>query len=113
MVDTTQILACDVLNQAAKGHKPIIDSEIMASCKSCKQAVSLGNCEIEQARETTYRCSTCNDILLIIGEPNPDGKPWPGRGYRISDFVVRNAVDLRYRGVLIPESPNALNEARD
>lgn len=111
--DKTTILDCDVLNQATKGYAPLTDNEIQASCKTCSGPLSLGSCNIEQALETTYRCSKCDDVLVIIGQPNPDGKPWPGRGYRLNDFTVRNAVDLRVRGVFLPESPNALAESRD
>src|SRR3546814_8650496 len=83
------------------------DADIVASCDKCG-STPLSTCLISQAAETTYTCAKCGNTLVIIGAPNPDGQPWPGRGYRITDFVVRNAVDLHYNRVLIPRSPNAL-----
>ncbi len=112
MADTTVIRACDVLNQALPpGSPPLSDNEISEDCQTCGE-VSLSSCSVRQAVETTYSCGKCGNPLLIIGATNPDGKPWPGRGYRLKDFAVRNAVDLRFRGMIIPRSPAALDISR-
>ena len=90
------------------GEGRAVDDEVFASCENCPDPVSLGSCSISFGHETVYACPGCGGTLLVIGAPDPDGMPWPGRGFRIRDFVLRNAVDLTYRGVLIPKSPNAL-----
>lgn len=112
MAGATKILACDVINQAVGGNQPVTDKDILASCPKCGK-VALSDCIVSQDAETTYVHMRCGNVLLVISAPNPDGKPWPGRGYRIGDFVLRNPVDLTFRGGVINASPNALAEARD
>jgi hypothetical protein len=109
LTDKTTILACDVLNQAlSAGMPPITDADIMAECPGCHAPISLDQSHIIQTNETAYLCRLCGNTIVIIGPPNPDGKPWPGRGYRINDFLVRNATDLFFNGVKMTKSPNAL-----
>lgn len=113
MSELTMIRASDVLNQALPtGMPPVTDDDILGNCIKCKREVPLGTCSVRQGTETTYICSSCGSTLLVIGAPNPDGEPWPGRGYRLNDFVLRNAVDLRLGRVLIPRSPAALDTKR-
>jgi predicted RNA-binding Zn-ribbon protein involved in translation (DUF1610 family) len=111
MSDATIIRACDILSQALQGgSSPLSDDDILADCQTCKQAIELSLCRLSQLMETTYSCPKCGSTLIIISAPNRDGKPWPGRGYRLKDFVLRNAVDLLIRGAIkIPRSPRALD----
>lgn len=112
MADSTTIRACDVLNQALPDNSPPLnDNEIEAQCSTCG-SVRLGDSVVSGGAEPQYTCTKCGSVLVVIGQPNPDGQPWPGRGYRLKGFVVRNAVDLTFRGVLIPSSPNALAPER-
>ncbi len=113
MAQQAVIRASDVFNQAMpEGKDPITDGDVTATCPTCPEPVLLSNCRVVQAAETTYSCSVCGSTLLVIGPPNPDDEPWPGRGYRLGDFVLRNAVDLNFAGVLLPKSPNALAAKR-
>src|ERR1039458_2737800 len=67
MSDLTAIRACDVLNQATpKPFAPIVDSEIMASCKSCYTVIPLDKCAISQSIETVYRCGNCSAALELV-----------------------------------------------
>lgn len=111
MSEMTTILASDVINQANNGQPPVSDNEIIAACPSCGQ-VPLSACQVAQSAETTYTHMKCGNVLLVIGPPNPDGRPWPGRGYRLGDFVLRNPVDMFFNGVKVPASPHALANAR-
>lgn len=111
MADATFIHAADVLNQSTVGHAPLTDDEVIAACGACGD-VPLSSCSVSQTRDTTYTCK-CGNTLLILSQPDPSGIPWPGRGYRLKDFVVRNAVDLIFRGVRLPRSPAALAERRE
>lgn len=109
MAARTTITAADVINQANNGP-PFSDADIVAECPSCGD-VQLSKCTVTQGEETTYM-HRCGNTMLIIGAPNPDGKPWPGRGYRLNDFVLRNAVVLRIGRVRVDASPAALASAR-
>jgi hypothetical protein len=112
MAEAAIIKVCDVLNQALPaGTKPITDADITCDCLACGNSIRLSECSIEQNRETTYKCE-CGNVLIKIGPPDPNEKPWPGRGYRLRDFVLRNAADLRYGPVVLPRSPNALAKER-
>ena len=113
MSDLTAIRACDVLNQATpKPFAPIVDSEIMASCKSCYTVIPLDKCPISQSIETVYRCGNCSAALVEIGKLPPLGTSPPRGGRRLGDFFIRNHAELRYRGVLVPNIPDALNQKR-
>lgn len=113
MPEQTTIRAADVLNQTMpKGVSALTDSEVLAACEKCQGLVALDSCSVQSGRETAYNCRQCGQTLLIIGAKNPDGRPWPGRGYRIGDFVLRNAVDLLYRGIRLNRSPAALAKER-
>jgi hypothetical protein len=112
MAEFAIIRVSDVLNQALPpGTPPITDADIACECPTCGNKIQLSECSIEPGRETTYRCK-CGVTFVIIGAPNPDGKSWPGRGYRLKDFVIRNAVALYYGLVVLPRSPNALARER-
>jgi hypothetical protein len=108
MAELAIIKACDVLNQALPaGINPITDADITCECLSCKNSILLSDCTIEQNRETIYKCE-CGATLIRIAPPSP--VPSPGAGYRLGDFVLRNAGDVRCGPVLIPRSPNALRK---
>lgn len=112
MASLTTIRISDVFNQVLKPGQPMMsDADIMANCETCKEPKNLGSCFIKQTAETTYSCPKCGSTLVIIGAPNK--KPWPGRGYRVGDFSIRNAVDLTYKNGLFPRCPNALATSRD
>lgn len=66
-----------------------------------------------QPPETIYGCvNGCGPILIIS---IPGGTPWPGRGYRLGAWTIRNPSDLFVRPpgtqteVLFPASPAALD----
>lgn len=91
-----------------RGQPPIHDAEISTDCEQCGKATNLGAC-----RNTTtdqglvYRCHSCPEVLLIVAAFGDQTQPWPGRGYRIGNWVLRNVGELRFRNILIPASPNA------
>lgn len=115
MTESATILASDVINQALPNQMtPFSDDDILGDCPECRTQVPLSHCAVTPGVETTYACPECGSCLLVIGAPHPDGRPWPGRGYRIHDFVLRNAVDLTLRGLPLcfPRSPAALETTR-
>jgi len=110
MTTPTTITASDVINQAMPtGRQPFSDKDINTACRACSTAVTLADCGITQGMETLYKCPNCQSTLLVIGAPNRDGTSWPGRGYRLHDFVLRNESDLFIgKHIRIPRSPDAL-----
>jgi hypothetical protein len=94
---------------------PPTDAEIVTACPTCKATETLDDCtRREQNDETIYECKRGCQVLVVVSKPGL--VPWPGRGYRIGDWVIRNVADLfiSVKGststVLIPASPAALAE---
>ena len=76
---------------------PFDDEWMFTACPRCGSAQSLGSCTIRsEGDDTCYPCKNgCQDLVIVspaVGDD--DARPWPGRGYRIGDHVVRNAVEV-------------------
>ena len=98
--------------QLPNGHK-VCDSMIETSCPTCATTQLLSDAPIRlKGEETTYECRNGCQIILVVGRPR--SQAWQGRGYRLKDYVIRNARDLFLKinpqgpAVLIPASPAAL-----
>lgn len=72
------------------------DAQITTSCPTCGEKQSLSEAAIiDEGDELIYACKIGCGPMLVIGPPNDE--PWPGRGYRMGDWVLRNATDLTFR----------------
>jgi hypothetical protein len=94
---------------------PPTDDEIVTKCPNCKTTQTLEDCSRrERNDETFYECTNECQVLVVVSKPGL--VPWPGRGYRVGEWVIRNVADLvlSVKGsagkVLIPASPAALDE---
>src|SRR5437763_477761 len=93
------------------------DSAITTTCPSCRETQTLQEADYEETgAESVYLCKNGCQAILVIGLPGE--RPWPGRGYRMGNFVLRNVADLLFRmidqtgapvggTVRIPASPAA------
>jgi hypothetical protein len=92
------------------------DGEIRTRCPSCGDVQVLGDCQLRRdGSETVYVCHNGCQAIVVIGPPGDS--PWPGRGYRLGDHVIRNISDLvlpikQGADVLIPASSSALKKQR-
>lgn len=93
------------------------DNQLTTSCRTCGTDQNLTECELRRdGLDTVYVCRNGCQILVVVSAPGDS--PWPGRGYRLGDHVIRNASDLflaipgSVTRVLIPASPAALMKAR-
>jgi hypothetical protein len=105
------------LNVPQGGRLPS-DSGIVTTCPTCDQTQTLAEAEFTEGDvESVYTCKNGCQPILVVGPPG--AQPWPGRGYRMGNFVLRNPADLRLRildqhgnavrgEILIPVSPAAL-----
>jgi len=89
------------------------DAEMYTSCPTCGQEQTLQEAELSRkGEETIYTCKNGCQPIVIVGKPGT--KPWEGRGYRLGDYVIRNAQDIflpiigKGTGIKIPASPAAL-----
>ena len=85
--------------------KPIVDSMFRTSCPTCGTVQTLGESPIKlHGSETVYECKNGCQNIAVIGKPRPEA--WMGRGFRIGDFVLRNANNVEI--VTGPIGPYAL-----
>jgi hypothetical protein len=88
------------------------DKDIETSCPSCRQTQRLAEAQIQRRNDDTlYLCKNGCQPIVVVGTPG--ASPWPGRGYRMGDHVLRNASDLYMvldngNRVLFPASSAAL-----
>jgi hypothetical protein len=99
------------------GQQLPTDRHISTRCPTCVEEQTRSEGEFYENDETVYTCTNgCQPILVIgaFGELE-----WPGRGYRLGEFVLRNPADLHVTlrdqagrplapAVLLPASPAAL-----
>lgn len=100
-----------------RGGQPPGDAVIVTTCGSCGAEQALAEAEFsEGADESVYTCKNGCQPIAIVG---PCAKPWPGRGYRLGKFMLRNPADVVLwprdtkgnvlsPAILIPASPAAL-----
>jgi hypothetical protein len=88
------------------------DSMFTTACPTCGERQNLADCDVVvEDTDTVYYCKNGCQRVAVVSRPK--GTPWPGRGYRIMDFVIRNPEDLvltlpKGRQILIPKSVAAL-----
>ena len=112
------VLAEDVL-RINETMLDITDASIQTSCPTCHATMALSEAAVseELVVGTVYRCSADQERILIVGRLlDPDTRPrdW---GYRVGNFVLRNATDLRIQtdimgtaAMLIPASADAMRD---
>jgi hypothetical protein len=93
------------------------DAQITTRCPTCNQEQTLAEASVASNDETTYACKIGCQAIAIIGPPGT--RPWPGRGYRMGDWTLRNPEELSFRlidqqgrpvgdRIVFPASPAAL-----
>ena len=95
------------------GGRAIRDSDMITKCPTCKaeQALSEATLSLDEDNTIYTRKNGCQPVAVIS---RPGIVAWPGRGYRIGEFVIRNAEDIRIKTedmvatLLIPASKAAL-----
>ena len=104
------------LTVPAGGRLPI-DKEIRTACPTCGAAQTLGDSQVSRdGAETVYVCVNGCQPIVVVGSPGESA--WPGRGYRLGLYVIRNAHDLFLpiigtgNELLIPASKAALMKRR-
>lgn len=97
----------DVLNTLT-GHE-FDDADCRTECPSCKTEQRLSEAPISvEDGDTLYKCVNGCQTIVVVGRPGIVA--WPGRGFRIGDYVIRNVnkVFIEGLGLVIDESSAAL-----
>ena len=104
--------ACDVLSQTLSDRaESLSDGENFFACDTCGD-LPLNSLFVTLKREVVYTCPRTFEPLVIIAVANPDDTFWAKGVYRIGEFVIWHAGDLRFRGTVIPRSTLGLREIR-
>lgn len=100
-----------------KGDQRICDADIKTDCPACNTNQTLSEAIISLDNDNTiYTCKHGCQPLVIISRPGMVA--WPGRGYRLKDYVIRNVRDVfvktegMSKSLLIPASNAALMKTR-
>ncbi len=89
----------------------IEEERFETSCPTCGTAQNLSQATLSLDHDDTlYTCRNGCQTIVVVSRRGLVG--WPGRGYRIGDYVIRNASDLRFAHVLVPASRAALMKSR-
>jgi cytochrome c5 len=73
--------------------KAFVDGDMRTTCPACHTEQRLNEAKISQEdAETFYTCKNGCQTLVVVSRPGETA--WPGRGYRLDDYVVRNVRDI-------------------
>ena len=104
-------------NIKPKNGAEISDADMTTDCPTCGDSQLLSQAKITLDNDDTiYDCKNGCQPIVVVSRPGLVA--WPGRGYRLGDYVVRNAgniqisIDKAKPKVLIPASPAALMKTR-
>lgn len=109
----------DIVTKSLRAPSPATplptDAEMHTFCPTCHHDQRLADADVRRdGEETVYICKNGCQVIVVVGSPG--SSPWPGRGFRVGDYVIRNASDLLLpigiKAVKIPASPAALMKAR-
>jgi TIR domain len=111
-----KVLVQDVFNRAPikiPSGGDFADSMFTTACPTCGERQNLNDCNVVvEDSNTVYYCKNgCQRVAVVS---SPSGTSWPGRGYRLGDFVIRNAENIFCKlpngvvPILIPKSSAAL-----
>jgi hypothetical protein len=79
-----------------EGRRPIKDGDMTTTCPACGTVQRLSDATLSLDRdETVYTCRHGCQPIVVIGRPGTVA--WPGRGYRLGDYVIRNVRDIRIK----------------
>lgn len=76
-----------------KGGEIIRDKHITTECPTCESKQLLSEAPVSLDKDDTlYSCKNGCQTIVVVSRPGLVA--WPGRGYRIQNYVLRNAKDL-------------------
>ena len=100
-----------------KGGQPYRDKDLVTACPACNEGQNLSESTISLDDDNTiYTCKNGCQPLVVISRPGMVA--WPGRGYRLKDYVIRNIRDITIKtedmrmSLVIPASQAALMKTR-
>lgn len=118
-IDFERVRVQDVFRRAGVGpnNSEVHDADFTTLCPTCSTTQRVSEATISlDGPDTVYTCRNgCQPIVVVS---RPGDVQWPGRGYRLGDFTVRNASDMFLKtnsmpaAALMPASKAALMRQR-
>jgi hypothetical protein len=100
-----------------KDSRPFRDDDMNTECPSCNSLQNLSEATVSlDDDDTIYTCKNGCQHLVVISRPGMVA--WPGRGFRLQDYVIRNVREITIktesmgRPMIIPSSKAALMKVR-
>lgn len=76
-----------------KDNRPFRDSDMSTECPACNTEQKLSEATLSlDGDDTIYTCKNGCQSLVVVSRPGMVA--WPGRGYRLKDYVIRNVRDI-------------------
>src|SRR5580693_4053006 len=90
----------DLLNTDLRFAR-ISDADLTMQCPHCTKESRLSACRIATGRKTTYFCSQCAGVLVVLA-PAVERLSVRTTGYCIGGFEVQTEADINCRGAILP-----------
>ncbi|MFD3447443.1 hypothetical protein ACFDTO_22890 [Microbacteriaceae bacterium 4G12] len=101
----------------ANGYN-FVEKDFSTECPTCLENQSIDECKVYvKENNTIYECKNGCQQIIIIAKFVEGTKGMENRGYRLKDYVIRNAKDMivtipnAINKVLIPASKNAFRKS--
>lgn len=76
-----------------EGQRAYQDKDMQTVCPTCNEKQNLSEATMSLADDDTlYSCKNGCQTIVVISRPGVTA--WPGRGFRLKDYVIRNACDI-------------------
>ena len=114
-IEFERVLVQDVFERSGVSPKgsSVGEADFTSKCPTCNTVQVLSEATIRlDGTDTVYFCKNGCQPIVVVSRPGT--VPWPGRGFRLGDFTVRNAADLYLKtksmpaAALLPASRAAL-----
>lgn len=100
-----------------KGKRPFRDSDMNTTCPACGTEQNLSEATLSlDGDDTLYTCKNGCQPIVVVSRPGMVA--WPGRGYRLDEYVIRNVKDIIIKTesmgmpMVIPASKAALMKSQ-
>lgn len=97
-INNKNITIAEVFKRALEfeGKENCTDGNFETKCPSCNSSQKLSEALISsENKDTIYNCKNGCQKIVVISRPSLNS--WPGRGYRLGEYTIRNIQELTFK----------------